>query len=346
MGVSIWEGSKAQDLIDAIRNIQKVDKQQGTANSGKALVVGPDGLVVPDSVITTRMIMAFSEIFRHVVYTDGDSKKYYDELMAALMSSGVKTIISVSATYDSSGHTVYQYTKLNALKEYITVTVRYSDGSTQTVSDYILSGTLDNATSIITVSYMTFTTTISVPVEVDNSLIYHTNDDIILDGNTNVNTGILLSDTNKAFTVVGDFTDASPSTDQRHIVNSKMTVNGTPTGIVAMVSGNNGLKKYQSNAYGSLSAKSNDFDLGMHRIKFAISHPANSRMFYHTIYVDGQMQLENVGIEGLEFVSSSQPMIIGSSQNNNGYWMGTAHLCNVYNRQLSVSEIKTVLGVI
>ena len=84
MAVSIWEGRKAQDLIDAITNTQKVDKQQGTGNAGKALIVGSDGLVVTGDAISGSVKTALLKCFRHVAWIDDHGQDYYDELEAAL----------------------------------------------------------------------------------------------------------------------------------------------------------------------------------------------------------------------------------------------------------------------
>lgn len=86
MEVSIWEGNKAQALIDAITNTQKIDKQQGTANAGKALVVGSDGLVVPGDGIPTPVKTALLKCFRHVAWIDGHGEDCYDELEYALFN--------------------------------------------------------------------------------------------------------------------------------------------------------------------------------------------------------------------------------------------------------------------
>lgn len=84
MAVSIWEGSKAQALIDAIANTQKVDKQQGTESAGKALIIGNDGLVVPGDAISGSVKTALLKCFRHVAWIDDHGQDYYDELEAAL----------------------------------------------------------------------------------------------------------------------------------------------------------------------------------------------------------------------------------------------------------------------
>lgn len=85
MGVSIWEGSKAQALIDAIANNNKIDKRQGTANAGKALIVGNDGLVGLGSMgMSDEAKTALLNCFKNVAWINDNGQTYYDELERTL----------------------------------------------------------------------------------------------------------------------------------------------------------------------------------------------------------------------------------------------------------------------
>lgn len=85
MAVSIWEGSKAQDLINAITNTQKIDRQQGVANAGKALIVGDDGIVVPqDAGLSDSVKLSLLACFQNVAWTTDKGKTLYDDLLKAL----------------------------------------------------------------------------------------------------------------------------------------------------------------------------------------------------------------------------------------------------------------------
>lgn len=72
-------------------------------------------------------------------------------------------VTSISAVYTQSG-TVYNTDSLDDLKEDLVVTASFGDGTSETVSDYTLSGTLAVGTSTITVSYYGKTDTFSVTV--------------------------------------------------------------------------------------------------------------------------------------------------------------------------------------
>lgn len=83
----------------------------------------------------------------------------------AVTVSGFSTLTGIEATYTQSG-TVYDTASLDDLKNDLVVTGTYDDSSTETITDYTLSGTLAAGTSTITVSYGGKTDTFSVTVTV------------------------------------------------------------------------------------------------------------------------------------------------------------------------------------
>lgn len=74
------------------------------------------------------------------------------------------TIDSISAVFTQGDAVIYDTDALDTLKQYLTVTATYDDQTTQTVTNYTLSGTLTAGTSTITVSYGGKTTTFNVTV--------------------------------------------------------------------------------------------------------------------------------------------------------------------------------------
>lgn len=101
--------------------------------------------------------------FNHVAWDDTDptGQSYIDTLEEALYPT-VK-LTSISCVYTQSD-VVYNTDSLESLKDDLVVTAHYSDYSTQTVTTYVLSGTLTEGTSTITVSYGGKTTTFTVTV--------------------------------------------------------------------------------------------------------------------------------------------------------------------------------------
>lgn len=108
--------------------------------------------------------LALLDCFAHVAWTDENGQDYYDALEEALYPPVPPAeLVSISAVYTQSG-TVYDTDTLDSLKSDLVVTATYDDSSTQTVTNYSLSGTLTEGTSTITVSYGGKTTTFDVTV--------------------------------------------------------------------------------------------------------------------------------------------------------------------------------------
>lgn len=76
-------------------------------------------------------------------------------------------LASISAAFDAGGNTIYTDDTLDSLKQYMTVTAHYSDGTSETINNYTLSGTLTDGTSTITVAYDGKTTTVNIAGVVD-----------------------------------------------------------------------------------------------------------------------------------------------------------------------------------
>ena len=71
-------------------------------------------------------------------------------------------LLSITAVFTQGTNIIYD--SLNVLKQYLTVTANYDDGTSGTVTSYTLSGTLTVGTSTITVTYSGKTTTFNVTV--------------------------------------------------------------------------------------------------------------------------------------------------------------------------------------
>lgn len=120
--------------------------------------------IVPDDVK-----QALLQIASKVAYIDEDGQDYYDALEAALYPDA--SLVSISAVYTQS-ETVYDTDSLDSLKADLVVTAHFDDSSTEVVTAYTLSGTLEVGTSTITVSYGGKTTTFNVIVSYRYSWSY------------------------------------------------------------------------------------------------------------------------------------------------------------------------------
>ena len=98
--------------------------------------------------------------FAHVAWIDHDSD-YYSSLESALYADD---LVSITASFTQGSNIFTKTDKLDDLKKCLTVTALYGNGDSETVSEYILSGNLNSATSTITVSYYDKTATFTVSV--------------------------------------------------------------------------------------------------------------------------------------------------------------------------------------
>lgn len=139
-----------ESLGDVRADLEDLDERVEVLESGG----GGSGL-------TPSVKNALLACFDNVAWKDTNGQTYYDDLYDALYPPA--DLVSISAVYTQSG-TVYNTDTLNSLKSDLVVTANYSDSSTQTVTNYTLSGTLTVGTSTITVSYGGKTTTFTVTV--------------------------------------------------------------------------------------------------------------------------------------------------------------------------------------
>lgn len=158
----------AQTLTDAQKstargNIGALATNQGAANEGFAMVVGPGGNVVPaEAGLSEATKTALLNIFQHVAYTDAQGQTYYDALYAALYASAYPRI---GATFDPGSNTIYVDEGLNALKQYMVVKVYEDAEDTGTVvasADYTLTGTLADGENTVVVGYDGMVTAVQV----------------------------------------------------------------------------------------------------------------------------------------------------------------------------------------
>ena len=99
--------------------------------------------------------------FAHVAWIGSDGLTYYNTLKVALKTAEV---VSISAVYDGTGHTVYAFDSLDSLRDYLVVKATYTNGKEVYVNSYTLSGELTVGQSTVTVTFNDKTTTFTVNV--------------------------------------------------------------------------------------------------------------------------------------------------------------------------------------
>ena len=102
---------------------------------------------------------ALHNILENVAYINDDGQDYLDALDSAMWPPA--DLVSITCVYTPT-FTVLDTTILSTLKQDLVVTAHYADESTETITNYSLSGTLAEGTNTITVSYSGKTTTFTV----------------------------------------------------------------------------------------------------------------------------------------------------------------------------------------
>ena len=160
-------GSAAQK--NAIRGLLGTNPQAVPVTVDNALSLSSTNPVqnkVITQAITGRLLSddvkaALLQLAQKVTYSDDDGQDYCDDLYDALYPP--VGLDSIGAVFDSSA-TIYDTDTLDDLKQYLAVTAFYSDGTSEDVTTYTLSGSMDVGTQTITVAYGGKTTTFTVTV--------------------------------------------------------------------------------------------------------------------------------------------------------------------------------------
>jgi len=112
--------------------------------------------------IDDEIKQALLDCFAHCAWVDEHGQDYYDALETALYRTA--DLDYITAVFNQGLNVIYDTDSLDTLKQYLTVTAYYDDGTSGTVTSYTLSGTLTEGTSTITVTYGGKTTTFDVTV--------------------------------------------------------------------------------------------------------------------------------------------------------------------------------------
>ena len=175
-----------------IKDAGAIEKNQGAANAGKALVVGSDGNVtLGDAGVPEDVAEALLELFSHTAFLDGDVGAMYGALYHALYPNA--PVESISAVVHQGYNPVCTTDDLEILRPYLTVTAEYGRGVRAVVEDYTISGTLTAGTATETVGYAGKTATAQVTVtQLPNGYTHRSC--VIADGTQYINSGLSEAD--------------------------------------------------------------------------------------------------------------------------------------------------------
>lgn len=129
-----------------------------------------------DSGLSDAVKEALLACFRNVAWTTEEGQNLYNALYNAFYPD--TRIISISAVFTQGTAKIYTTDSLDVLKQYLTVTVTYYGGTESVVTDYVLSGVLEEGTSTINVIYGGKTATFNVIVSPVISKRYITSEDV------------------------------------------------------------------------------------------------------------------------------------------------------------------------
>ena len=161
-----WRQIALQADLDNISS-NKIDIQQSLSDSGKALVIGSDGRVRPETVmsgdgLTDEVKEALLACFENVAWIGQDGQDYYDDLYAALYNGPQKQVVSISAEY-SQPRVFDVGESISLIKPNLIVTATYDDETEKVVSNYALSGSLsEDGRNLITVTFKGISETFNV----------------------------------------------------------------------------------------------------------------------------------------------------------------------------------------
>ena len=175
--------------------------------------------------LTEEIKTALLTIARKVAYIDEHGQTYYDALYNALYPPA--TLLSITAVFTQGSHVVYDTDTLDSLKEYLTVTGEYDDGTNREVTTYTLSGALVEGTSTITVTASgrtdTFTVTVTHRVWAVTSI-----DAVFNQGGATVYSNQSLDSLRQYLTVNATFENGDTSAVSDYTLSGTLTV-GTST---------------------------------------------------------------------------------------------------------------------
>lgn len=113
---------------------------------------------------------ALQTCFENVAWVNQNGEEYVDDLMLAI--NNANPVNYITAVFDQGQNIIYDTDSLDDLRQYLTVTAYYLDGTHKVKTTYGLSGTLTEGASTITASYAGKTTTFNVIVTHDNHLYF------------------------------------------------------------------------------------------------------------------------------------------------------------------------------
>lgn len=298
--------------------------------------------LIGNGAISEDVKQALMNLVEHVAFIGDDptGRTYIDALEDALYPPA--NLAYITASFNQSGAIIYNTDTLNDLKQYLTVTAYYDDGTNAFVNNYSLSGTLTVGTSTITVTYEGKTATFDVTVLSDGT-IYSLNNHVF-DGTVSsvVDTELSLLASDTSFTILVDITtNTAQLSDPLWRILSCM--NSSPTaGInIGAGSGTNVLTTRWMQKY---STRNTTFASFIGNTKVVMTHEAGTRSATTYVKIGTNEVKTYTDTDTKDFVPTNEHLYIGGTPTGTRVLKGTASV-KIYDSVLPSERINSFLGV-
>ena len=113
-----------------------------------------------ESVFTTYAKTVLLSVLQKVAWVDTNGQSYINMLQSALLGS--MSVVSITADYDPGSDLILDTLTLDDLRQYLTVTAEFSDGTEEEITGYQISGTISAGSNTIVVSFLDQTDSFTV----------------------------------------------------------------------------------------------------------------------------------------------------------------------------------------
>lgn len=336
----------------AVQSVEGVTTQVATNTQDISDIKADISRIEPG--LSAEAKVALLACFAKVAWIDEHGQDYYDALEAALYSYEV---VSISAVYTQSG-SVDISDSLDSLKSDLVVEATLKDSTTQVISDtdYVLSGSLEEGTSVITVTYQNKTTTFDVIVT-DRRLVYEITPETVCNKNVAISTGVSVPAHNVDFTIIASAkVDKSNNGELRRYIAGWGGLNNETRAVLRM--GIDYYRDSESNIDGKCHFISNYIfpdtyinesqDASTeHEVIWIIRNSGMS--LTKALYINGSRVYKTVSSLSSYSQGRGGTITVGATGTNDtdkaNSFKGTIHMFNIYNTALSDDEIESLLGV-
>lgn len=264
--------------------------------------------------------------------------------IATLVLTGIDVVFNQTDT-------IYSDATLDDLKQYLTVTAMYDDGSSRTTTAYTLSGTIATGTQTFTVTLGDFTKTFDAVItkaviDYTNFIMYQIPEETVFDGTNVIDTGIKPVSANNDYNwtimsklsfdganwgkVFFGWLRASSTHSNRLSVSTT-----TQAGGKKFVYGHNNKEIYGESLGSSVPS-------GNHDVAICIVNNANDATTRFVIYYDGVKKVDSTLTEIAYYNDPSLALYLGS-RHATASFIGTMHDFVMYSTIVDNDTVNTYL---